>query len=249
MKKLLLAVIAAALAAAAFFLYTLATVELPEMTAGSFSQSACDDVAPFQSQSGSAPSSAPSPAASAEPTADLSFLNSVQQDVFARAQETAIYLADPSNLAFQTGNGSGGEIALEGRSYLLITGQDGNYEEFRARMLGIFTESCLEQLGFDQRFCSADGKLAALAGGIGGAIDYAECPDAYRLESAGDDAVTFTLIGHYIEQGPEESDTDFLTRRAGGAFDSTMEFTIRLVNTEAGWRVDEFHSPHYPYTF
>ena len=84
---------------------------------------------------------------------------------------------------------------------------------------------------------------------MGGAIDYAECPDAYRLESAGDDAVTFTLIGHYIEQGAEETDTEFLTRRADGGFDSTREFTIRLENTENGWRVDEFHSPLYPYTF
>ena len=89
-------------------------------------------------------------------------------------------------------------------------------------------------------------KLAALAGGVGGAIDYAECPDAYRLESAGDDAVTFTLIGHYIEQGAEETDTEFLTRRADGGFDSTRGFTIRLVNTENGWRVDEVHSPLYP---
>ena len=136
-----------------------------------------------------------------------------------------------------------------GQSYLLITGEDENYEDFRARMLGVFTESCLEQLDFDQRFRPVDGKLAALAGGVGGAIDYAECPDAYRLESAGDDAVTFTLIGHYIEQGAEETDTEFLTRRANGEFDSTQEFTIRLENTENGWRVDEFHSPLYPYTF
>lgn len=54
--------------------------------------------------------------------------------------------------------------------------------------------------------------------------------------------MTFTLIGHYIEQGAEETDTEFLTRRADGGFDSTREFTIRLANTENGWRVDEFHS-------
>ena len=69
------------------------------------------------------------------------------------------------------------------------------------------------------------------------------------LESADDDAVTFTLIGHYIQQQLEETDTDFLTRRAGGAFDSTMEFSIRLVNSAEGWRMDEFHSPRFPYTF
>ena len=54
---------------------------------------------------------------------------------------------------------------------------------------------------------------------------------------------------HYIQQQPEETDTDFLTRRAGGAFDSTMEFSIRLVNSAEGWRMDEFHNPRFPYTF
>ena len=44
-------------------------------------------------------------------------------------------------------------------------------------------------------------------------------------------------------------DFEFLTRRANGEFDSTQEFTIRLANTENGWRIDEFHSPLYPYTF
>ena len=242
MKKFLLVLAAAVLAAAAFFLYSLATVELPEMEGGASSQ-AYGDVAPIQSRPESA-SSAP-----AEPAADLSFLSEEQQNVFARAQETVTWLADPSNLMNREENAAGGEVQLEGQSYLLITGEDENYEDFRARMLDVFTESCLEKLDFDQRFRSVDGKLAALMGGMGGAIDYAECPDAYRLESAGDDAVTFTLIGHYIEQGAEETDTEFLTRRADGGFDSTREFTIRLVNTENGWRVDEFHSPLYPYTF
>lgn len=147
------------------------------------------------------------------------------------------------------GNAAGEEVRLDGQSYLLITGQDENYEDFRARMLGIFTENCLKQLDFDLRFRSVDGKLAALVGGVGGAIDYAECPDTYRLESADANAVTFTLIGHYIEQHAGETATQFLTRRANGAFDSTLEFIIRLSNTENGWRLDEFHSPFYPYMF
>ncbi|WP_394958839.1 hypothetical protein [Candidatus Allofournierella merdavium] len=249
MKKILLAVIEAAAAAAAFFLYSLATVELPELEIDSSVQAGHSGVAPLPGQPESAPSPAPADPEATEPSPDLAFLSQEQQDVFSRAQETVIYLADPSNLAFQTGNDSGGEVLLEGRSYLLITGQDENYQDFRARMRTIFTERCLEQLDFDARFRSRDGQLAALVGGVGGAIDYAECPDTYRLESADDDAVIFTLIGHYIQQQPEETDTDFLTRRAGGAFDSTMEFSIRLVNSAEGWRMDEFHSPRFPYTF
>lgn len=242
MKKFLFVVCAAVLAAAAFFLYSLATVELPEPASNSSAQT-YSDVELIQSRPESS-SSAPS-----EPVSDLSFLSEEQRNVFAGAQETVPYLADPSNLMSREGNAAGEEVQLDGQSYLLITGQDENYEDFRARMLGIFTENCLNQLDFDLRYRSVEGKLAALVGGMGGAINYAECPDTYRLESSGDDELTFTLIGHYIEQRAGETDTEFLTRRANGEFDSTQEFTIRLVNTENGWRIDEFHSPLYPYTF
>ena len=115
MKKFLLVLAAAVLAAAAFFLYSLATVELPEMEGGASSQ-AYGDVAPIQGRPESA-SSAP-----AEPAADLSFLSEEQQNVFARAQETVTWLADPSNLMNREGNAAGGEVQLEGQSYLLITG-------------------------------------------------------------------------------------------------------------------------------
>lgn len=241
-KKFLFVVCAAVLAAAAFFLYSLATVELPEPASNSSTQT-YSDVEPIQSRPESS-SSAPS-----EPVSDLSFLSEEQRNVFAGAQETVPYLADPSNLMSREGNAAGEEVQLDGQNYLLITGQDENYEDFRARMLGIFTENCLNQLDFDLRYRSVEGKLAALVGGMGGAINYAECPDTYRLESSGDDELTFTLIGHYIEQRAGETDTEFLTRRANGEFDSTQEFTIRLANTENGWRIDEFHSPLYPYTF
>lgn len=239
MKKFLLALMAAVLAAAAFFLYSLATVELPEMAPTPNAQS-YGDVEPIQSQPQDA---------SSEPVTDPDFLNEEQRAVFEQAQAMALYLSDPSNLMTREGNAAGDEVQLEGNRYLLITGQDENYGDFRTRMLGIFTEGCLEQLDFERRFRSVDGKLAALVGGVGSAIDYAECPDAYRLEKGDDSTVVFTLIGHYIEQGEEETDTEFLSRRASGGFDRTQEFTIRLVNAESGWRVDEFHSPLYPGMF
>lgn len=53
MKKILLILVAAVLATAAFFLYSLATVELPEMGGDPLSQS-CTDVEPIQSRTQSA---------------------------------------------------------------------------------------------------------------------------------------------------------------------------------------------------
>lgn len=127
MKKFLLVLAAAVLAAAAFFLYSLATVELPEMEGGASSR-----------PTGTWPP--PGPAGkrfTALRAGGRPFLLSEeQQNVFARAQETVTWLADPSNLMNREGNAAGGEVQLEGQSYLLITGEDENYEDFRARDAG-----------------------------------------------------------------------------------------------------------------
>lgn len=63
MKKVLLALVAAVLATAAFFLYSLATVELPEMDQDSLARS-YSDVEPLQSQ---VPAASSNPGQTPEP--------------------------------------------------------------------------------------------------------------------------------------------------------------------------------------
>lgn len=63
MKKVLLALVAAVLATAAFFLYSLATVELPEMDQDSLARS-YSDVEPLQSR---VPAASSNPGQTPEP--------------------------------------------------------------------------------------------------------------------------------------------------------------------------------------
>lgn len=57
-------------------------------------------------------------------------------------------------------------------------------------------------------------------------------PNTYRLDSLYDKTVQFTLIPHYDRNWNTQSDMDVFT----------IEYPICLVNTESGWRVDEFHT-------
>ena len=53
-------------------------------------------------------------------------------------------------------------------------------------------------------------------------------PDTFTLVEQTEDEISFTLTGCYSPMGE-------------GGEDYTIDFPIRLVRTEAGWRFDEFH--------
>ena len=55
-------------------------------------------------------------------------------------------------------------------------------------------------------------------------------PDTFTLVEQTEDEISFTLTGYYSPMGE-------------GGEDYTIDFPIRLVRTEAGWRFDEFHRP------
>ena len=59
-----------------------------------------------------------------------------------------------------------------------------------------------------------------------------DCPDTYRLIAQDDETVQFTLISHY--------DNNWNTQGIMDVF--TIEYPICMVNTESGWRMDEFHT-------
>lgn len=62
-------------------------------------------------------------------------------------------------------------------------------------------------------------------------------PDTYRLVSSTEDEVTFTLISHYDRNGWNDIDDPMDVY--------TIEYPIRLVDTDSGWRVDEFHTTRF----
>lgn len=182
---------------------------------------------------------------------DLSFLTQEQQTVYCRAEDLADALFGlEANLqclklspAFQP--------QVDGIFVRTVGGYslyENTYKEFQKLIYGIFTPAYIDSLGafYTEKFVDYDGYLATL--GTRDSLmplkdDLANtvldnCPDAYRLEFQTKDAVCFTLISHY--------DRNWSTSMTIEEMDVyTIEYPICMVNTEKGWRIDEFHTTIY----
>lgn len=118
---------------------------------------------------------------------------------------------------------------------------DVSYEEFLDRILTIFTTEFLNRIDYAEKFTNYNGQL--LVDGwrsndmpYGTTIQVLEAyPDAYRLERQDENSVEFILISHYDRNGWNDEEMDIYT----------IEYPIRMVNTEDGWRIDEFHVTQY----
>lgn len=100
-------------------------------------------------------------------------------------------------------------------------------------------------MGFDVAFINYKGQLAGNSGGVGSNTYASEQEDTWILESQSEQEVVFSVVGHYINIQPGESMKDFEQREKSGDFDWSERFPIRMVNTAAGWRIDEYHSTLY----
>lgn len=177
----------------------------------------------------------------------LDFLTAEQKKLYQQAQAAAyIIMANPLKVSNQPGNYEGDAVPIEEKSgYILIEGANRDYNLFCQKMLTIFTPNCLDQMGFDVAFINYKGQLAGNSGGVGSNIYASEQKDTWILESQSEQEVVFSVVGHYINIQPGESMKDFEQREKSGDFDWSERFPIRMVNTAAGWRIDEYHSTLY----
>ncbi len=93
-------------------------------------------------------------------------------------------------------------------------------------------------------YLEKDGDLYFLELGRGSGYYYNEnFRDEFVLLEKTDSEILFTLIGHYTPVWPKEGENSEQrnVRRAKG-YDYTIEFPMKMVRTENGWRFDEFHS-------
>jgi len=137
------------------------------------------------------------------------------------------------------------QVIINDMVYLVAQGRYANWNDFEEVGRSIFTEKYWEELnktsdGLPLR-TEYNGKLCFLDTSMGGGYYYCEdIPDDFRLEKSGENELIFTLIGHYrnFEEVTDENTND--SRMEG--YDYTLEFPIKMVLTENGWRFDEFHS-------
>ena len=138
-------------------------------------------------------------------------------------------------------------VAVHDRLYFPATGLYAGWQDFHQAVLSVFT----------QRFWEAknggDGSEDGLYIDIGGTMHYLDwargaggCnenfPETFRLVERTEDSISFIMTGYYSEghlmdgESPEQRDA-----RLAAGYDYTIDFPMRMVRTQDGWRFDEFH--------
>ncbi len=200
---------------------------------------------------GPTPTPAPTPAGE-EVDSPEAFLTPEQYDVYTRADEASQPLfGDTFSVMYQYGWDYSDQPEVERKAdtgttflYQILEGENATLEYYEQQLLTVFTPAFLEERGFDWRFISVDGRLAAADIGIGSNNELSDVPDTFQLISADDNMVEFYRIAHYTIPRDGESTEDYIARRAV-SYDKVGHLTIRLVNTEDGWRVDAYVRPTY----
>ena len=147
------------------------------------------------------------------------FLDEGQQRLYRQAHSLYIHLLGDGveywELYPQTGPHE--TVEIDGRTYLASRGPFAAWKDFDAAIRAVFTDEFWTALNKAEIYVCHGEQLCFL--------DVERGVGYYRDDSRPD---TFTLTGYYSAPG-------------GGGEEYTIDFPIRMVRTEAGWRFDEFH--------
>ena len=184
-----------------------------------------------------------SPAESEQEYTDLSFLSVEQRQLYTNAYDASFGLyGEGANLMDQWGykvvtDGSDSVPFIEDH-YILY---DVSFDEFSERIRSIFTDNCLASTNYAIKFKNYNGRVAVhfslhneMIAGMAICVQE-QYPDTYRLVKNTAKEVEFTLISHYDRDDSVENPLEVYT----------IEYPIRMVKTDDGWRIDEFHTSRY----
>lgn len=116
-----------------------------------------------------------------------------------------------------------------------------SFDEFSERIHSIFTDNCLTSTDYAIKFKNYNGRVAVHFSlhneMVAGMTIYVQeqYPDTYRLVKNTSEEVEFTLISHYDRDGSVENPLEVYI----------IEYPIRMVKTDYGWRIDDFHTSRY----
>lgn len=122
------------------------------------------------------------------------------------------------------------DVEHNGQFYTKACGRYAAWADFDALVHSVFTDEFWTQCN-GGTFIDIDGDLYFIWASRGSYYYDDDTPDEFELISEDENEIVFTLIGHYRSPYEEEQYQRY-----------TIEFTLRLVQTQDGWRFDEFHS-------
>ena len=123
------------------------------------------------------------------------------------------------------------------------------YQEFDDFVHSIFTDRFLSQDSLTQKFISIDGRLAVCddfnleqipyyTGYVFDSFPDDFCPQRYYLVDSSASQVDFVMVAYYDPHETYENHETYSYE----AMDK-VEYPVRMLKTENGWRIDEYHSP------
>lgn len=143
------------------------------------------------------------------------------------------------------------EAELDGYTYLLAKGKYRQWDDFNSMIHQLFTDTFWDThnniLGDDQNvpiYRNVNGRLGIVELSRGSGYYYNEnFPDEFRLDSKTEDTIIFTLIGHYSPIWPTEGESsEERDARRKQRYEYTIEFPIKMILSDDGWKFDEFHT-------
>lgn len=184
-----------------------------------------------------------SPAQPEQEYTDLSFLSEEQRQLYTNAYDASFGLyGEGANLMDKWGykvvtDGSDSVPFIEDHYTLYNV----SFDEFSERIHSIFTDNCLTSTDYAIKFKNYNGRVAVHFSlhneMVAGMTIYVQeqYPDTYRLVKNTPEKVEFTLISHYDRDGSVENPLEVYI----------IEYPIRMVKTDYGWRIDDFHTSRY----
>lgn len=136
------------------------------------------------------------------------------------------------------------DVEHNGMFYTKACGRYATWADFNALVHSVFTDEFWNQLNGSADsgvFININGSLHFIWASRGMYYYNDNVPDKFELISKEENEITFTLIGHYSSPWPEGGIAEG-NQHLSNEFDYTIEFPIKMVRTQNGWRFAEFHS-------
>lgn len=185
------------------------------------------------------------------------FLDAEQQDLYRRAYTMYSHLFGGETFAvedFPQADGTQPEfrtyetVEIEGTTYYLAQGRYRNWSDFEAAVDGLFTDAFWTARNEGEGgpiYTQLDGRLCLRDLSKGADLSRNDFfPDTFRLLEAGEEEISFLLIGYYSDETAPlegESPAERDARLAAG-YDETREYPICMVHTAQGWRFERFYT-------
>lgn len=201
------------------------------------------------------PAHEPPPSAEAQQVAVPEFLEPEQQALYRRAWQLANHF-EIFPMGMANFEDLEGQRVLEKpvqyipadwdeeHMYYYAGGRYRNWVDFEAMIWDIFTEDCFETLNEtgdgEEKYFEVNGWLVITDGARGSNTALSGVPDEFELVEQSEDRIEFNVIGHYCEQGDDESLEEYMQRREA-EYDYTESRPMRFVKEGGSWRVDVFN--------